>query len=117
MIEKYMRIIYNMGNAWLKFMAEERASPENKDVPMLKLATHVRPKYDAWKEKNGLSTGGVEEKTEKKAEVAVEDKAEVTVEEKTEVVVEEKKVHKKNKNKTNKKNKKSRGRKSRGRRY
>jgi hypothetical protein len=95
-----------MGNAWLKFMAEERASPENKDVPMLKLATHVRPKYDAWKEKNGLSTG------EKKAEVADED------EEKAEVVVEEKmKVHKKKKNKTNKKKKKSRGRKSRGRRY
>jgi hypothetical protein len=88
-------------------MAEERASPENKDVPMLKLATHVRPKYDAWKEKNGLSTGGVEEK---KVEVAVEDKAEVMVEEK-------KKVHKKSKNKTNKKKKKSRGRKSRGRRY
>jgi hypothetical protein len=87
-------------------MAEERASPENKDVPMLKLATHVRPKYDAWKEKNGLSTG------EKKAEVAVAD------EEKAEVVVEEKmKVYKKKKNKTNKKKKKSRGRKSRGRRY
>lgn len=95
-----------MGNAWLKFMAEERASPENKDVPMLKLATHVRPKYDAWKEKNGLSTD------EKKAEVAVAD------EEKAEVVVEEKmKVYKKKKNKTNKKKKKSRGRKSRGRRY
>ena len=97
-----------MGNAWLKFMAEERASPENKDVPMLKLATHVRPKYDAWKEKNGLSTG------DKKAEVVVVE------EEKAEVVVEEKmKVHKKKKNKTNKKNKKkkSRGRKSRGRRY
>lgn len=98
-----------MGNAWLKFMAEERASPENKDVPMLKLATHVRPKYDAWKEKNGLSTGGVEEK---KAEVVVVE------EEKAEVVVEEKmKVYKKKKNKTNKKKKKSRGRKSRGRRY
>uniref|UniRef100_A0A6C0F0D1 Uncharacterized protein n=1 Tax=viral metagenome TaxID=1070528 RepID=A0A6C0F0D1_9ZZZZ len=95
-----------MGNAWLKFMAEERASPENKDVPMLKLATHVRPKYDAWKEKNGLSTD------EKKAEVAVadEEKAEVSVEEKM-------KVYKKKKNKTNKKKKKSRGRKSRGRRY
>jgi hypothetical protein len=79
-----------MGNAWLKFMAEERANPENKDVPMLKLATHVRPKYDAWKEKNGLSTGVVEEKAE---------------------------VHKTKKNKTNKKKKKSRGRKSRGRRY
>ena len=92
-----------MGNSWLKFMAEERASPENKDVPMLKLATHVRPKYDAWKEKNGLSTG------DKKVEVEV---AEVVVEEKM-------KVHKKKKNKTNKKNKKkkSRGRKSRGRRY
>ena len=100
-----------MGNAWLKFMAEERASPENKDVPMLKLATHVRPKYDAWKEKNGLSTGGVEEK-KAEVEVAVEDKAEVVVEEKM-------KVYKKKKNKTNKKNKKkkSRGRKSRGRRY
>lgn len=100
-----------MGNSWLKFMAEERASPENKDVPMLKLATHVRPKYDAWKEKNGLSTGGVEEK---KVEVAVadEEKAEVVV-----VVEEKMKVHKKKKNKTNKKKKKSRGRKSRGRRY
>lgn len=92
-----------MGNSWLKFMAEERASPENKDVPMLKLASHVRPKYDAWKEKNGLSTG------DKKDEVVVEEKAEVVVEEKM-------KVYKK-KNKTNKKNKKSRGRKSRGRRY
>lgn len=93
-----------MGNAWLKFMAEERASPENKDVPMLKLATHVRPKYDAWKEKNGLSTG------DKKDEVVVEEKADVVVEEKI-------KVYKKKKNKTNKKKKKSRGRKSRGRRY
>jgi hypothetical protein len=33
-----------MGNAWLKFMAEERANPENKDVPMLKLASHARRK-------------------------------------------------------------------------
>jgi hypothetical protein len=47
-------------------MAEERASPENKDVPMLKLATHVRPKYDAWKEKNGLSQGAEVEKPYKK---------------------------------------------------
>ena len=49
-----------MGNAWLDFLAEERGKDENKDVPMLELAGHVRPKYDAWKMENGIESNKME---------------------------------------------------------
>jgi hypothetical protein len=62
-----------MGNAWLDFLAEERGKDENKDVPMLELAGHVRPKYDAWKMENGIESNNME-----KDEVE-EDKMEVEV--------------------------------------
>jgi hypothetical protein len=63
-----------MGNAWLDFLAEERDKEENKDVPPMELSSHVRPKYDAWKEANGIeskSADKVEDKMEEEVEVVV----------------------------------------------
>lgn len=48
-----------MGNPWMDFLAEERVKDENKDVPMLELAGHVRPKYDAWKAEHGIASAEV----------------------------------------------------------
>jgi hypothetical protein len=44
-----------MGNAWLKFLAEERNSPENKDVHPMKLATEVKHRYPQWKRDNNIA--------------------------------------------------------------
>ena len=44
-----------MGNAWLKFLAEERNSPENKDVHPMKLATTVKHRYPQWKRDNNIA--------------------------------------------------------------
>lgn len=51
-----------MGNAWLDFLAEERDKDENKDVPPMKLSSHVRPKYDAWKAANGIESKSTDDK-------------------------------------------------------
>jgi hypothetical protein len=48
-----------MGNPWMDFLAEERVKDENKDIPMLELAGHVRPKYDAWKAEHGIASAEV----------------------------------------------------------
>jgi hypothetical protein len=74
-----------MGNAWLDFLAEERDKEENKDVPPMELSSHVRPKYDAWKEANGI---------ESKSADKMEDKVEDKMEEEVEVVVVAKKMKK-----------------------
>ena len=63
-----------MGNAWLVFLAEERDKDENKDVPPMELSSHVRPKYDEWKKKNGIESNSadvVEDKTDDKTEEVV----------------------------------------------
>lgn len=70
-----------MGNAWLDFLAEERDKDENKDVPPMELSSHVRPKYDAWKEANGIESKSADDKDK------VEDKMEDEVEEEEVAVV------------------------------
>ena len=66
-----------MGNAWLDFLAEERDKDENKDVPPMELSSHVRPKYDAWKEANGIESKSADDKD--KVEDKMEDEEEVAV--------------------------------------
>jgi len=66
-----------MGNAWLDFLAEERKKEENKDVPMLKLAGHVRPKYDDWKKANGIESKTTDKAHIVKKETGIEDEVEV----------------------------------------
>ena len=66
-----------MGNAWLDFLAEERDKDENKDVPPMELSSHVRPKYDAWKEANGIESKSAYDKD--KVEDKMEDEEEVAV--------------------------------------
>ena len=103
-----------MGNAWLDFLAEERDKDENKDVPPMELSSHVRPKYDEWKKKNGIeskSADVVEEKTEDKMEDKMEEKIEEMEEE---VVVVAKK--KKDKRKKGKKSAKKRKQTKKGKR-
>jgi hypothetical protein len=90
-----------MGNAWLDFLAEERDKEENKDVPPMELSSHVRPKYDAWKEANGI-----ESKSADKMEDKVEDKMEDKMEEEVEVVVVAKKMKPTKKGKSVKKGRK-----------
>ena len=99
-----------MGNAWLDFLAEERDKDENKDVPPMELSSHVRPKYDEWKKKNGIeskSADVVEDKTEDKMEEKIEEMKE-------EVVVVAKK--KKDKRKKGKKSAKKRKQTKKGKR-
>jgi hypothetical protein len=55
-----------MGNPWMMFLAEERKKEENKGIHPMKLSSHVRPKYDAWKAAYGQMPDMKKSKTTKK---------------------------------------------------